>query len=65
MFDQFVPFFVYVSFFSLITLFFVIKNTKIFLDFNILFDLHMDLTLTCHYSKFQTEFKELSINFDT
>ena len=63
MFDQFVLFFVYVSFFSLITLFFVIKNTKIFLDFNILFDLHMDLTLTCHYSKFQNRVQSVEYKF--
>ena len=38
-----------------------LKIPKIFLDFNILTFLHMDSTLTHHYSKFQNKFKELNI----
>ena len=57
---HFLPFTVHLHFLN------IKKIPKIFLDFNLLTFLSMDLTSTCHCSNLKIRFEELSINlFDT
>ena len=53
---HFLPFIVHLYILNL-------KSPKIFIDFNLITFLSVDLTSTHHGSKFKYEFDELSINF--